>query len=850
MSAQKRTTSGVLGGLLAFLGMSVAAGVLVTAAVTPAIAVTGMATTNSINLFENLPSYLEIGDLAQKTNIFATNNDGSPHLLASFYEQDREEVGWDNVSQFAKDAAVAGEDPRFYEHGGVDIQGTVRGALFTALGKSVQGGSSITQQYVKNVLVQKAELAAKTQAELDAAYEKATATTADRKLKEMRFAIGLEKKYPKNTILQGYLNIAGYGGRVYGIQAASQYYFGVDAKNLNIEQSAALLAIVNNPVKYRLDQPDSKTNGAATVVNGKPVPYALTKERRDYIIDRMLEYKKITKAQHDAAKATPIAPVITPPSTGCTTAGDAAYFCDYVYWTILNDPAFGKTEDDRLTTLKRGGLDIYTTLDLDLQNAAAGAIAGNIPQVDPRLDIGSSAVSVQPGTGRVLEMAQNKTYSQDSEVLASGAQFSAVNYNTDFKYGGSSGFQPGSTYKVFTLAEWLKEGHSLNETVDARVRSNWGTFQDSCNGPQSFPGFAPKNDEGGGGGFWTALYNTQNSENSGFIAMAKELDLCGIRKTAESFGVHTATGDPLTQGAGAVLGTNEIAPVTMAAAFATIAASGMHCDPIVIDKITKQDGSTITPPSANCTQNVDPKITAGMEYAMQRVITAGTATASYGRTSPKVPMIGKTGTTDNNEATWMSGASTKVATVVGVYNASGHVNLRSTYINGTQAAVIRHIIWPAIMSVANAKYGGDDFPQVDSSSLKSVSATVPDVRGKSIQEAQSLIEGAGFGFADGGQQDSELPAGQVSSTNPSGNAPKGSVVTVYTSNGSLVLLPNAIGQDEGTARGTLNQFQIKKQDGDVTDPNQDGKVIATDPAAGAATKPGSQVTITVGKLKK
>ena len=840
----------MLGGLLAFLGMSVAAGVLVTAAVTPAIAVTGMATTNSINLFENLPSYLEIGDLAQKTNIYATHSDGTPQLLASFYEQDREEVGWDSISQFAKDAAVAGEDPRFYEHGGVDIQGTVRGALFTALGKTTQGGSSITQQYVKNVLVQKAELSAKTEAEKKAAYDKATETTADRKLKEMRFAIGLEKKYPKNQILQGYLNIAGFGGRVYGIQAAAQYYFNASAKDLNIEQSAALLAIVNNPEKFRLDVPDSKTNGAATVVDGKPVPYAQTKDRRDYIITQMYKYKKITKEQYDAAIAAPIAPAITQPSTGCSTAGGSAFFCDYVYWTILNDPAFGKTQDDRLTTLKRGGLDIYTTIDLDLQVAAENAIGESVPQFTPQLNLGTSAVSVQPGTGRVLVMAQNRNYSQDESVLAADPTYSAVNFNTDYDYGGSSGFQPGSTYKTFTLAEWLKEGHSLNETLDARVRSNWGTFQDSCNGPQSDPSWSPKNDEGGSGGVWTALYATQNSENTGFVAMAKQLDLCGIRKMAQSFGVHRADGNDLQQGPASILGTNEIAPVTMAAAFAGMAASGMVCKPIVIDKITKQDGTTITPPSADCAQAVDPKVTAGMQYAMQRVMTAGTATASYGRTSPKVPMIGKTGTTDNNEATWMSGASTKVATVVGVYNASGHVNLRNTSISGTQAAVIRHVIWPKIMSVANGKYGGDAFPEVDSSSLKSVSATVPDVRGKSIQDAQSILENAGFGFVDGGQQDSELPAGQVSGTNPSGNAAKGSVVTVYTSNGSLVLLPNAIGQDEGTARGTLNQFQIKKQDGDVTDPNQDGKVIATDPAAGAATKPGSQVTITVGKLKK
>jgi membrane peptidoglycan carboxypeptidase len=849
MSAQKRTPSGVLGGFLAFLGMSAAAGVLVTAAVTPAIAVSGMAATSSINMFENLPGYLEIGELAQKTNIYATASDGTPTLLASFFDQDREEVAWENISQFAKDAAIAGEDPRFYTHGGVDIQGTLRGAIFTAAGREVQGGSSITQQYVKNVLVQKAEMEAKTQEEMDKAYEEATAPTADRKLKEMRLAIGLEKKTSKDKILQGYLNIAGFGGRVYGIEAASQYYYGVSAKDLTLDQAASLLAIVNNPEKFRLDRPDSETNGAATVVKGETVPYAATKERRDYILDQMLKYKKITAEQHTAAIAAPIAPAIHQPSTGCATAGDAAYFCDYVYWTIVNDPAFGETEDDRITALKRGGMDIYTSLDLDMQHAAASALFELVPQSDPNVDVGSSAVSVQPGTGRVLVMAQNKSFSNDPDVLKQGNNFTAVNYNTDEDYGGSSGFQPGSTYKVFTLAEWLKEGHSLNETVDARRRANWGTFRDSCNGPQSDPSWSPKNDEGGNGGVWTALYSTQNSENTGFVAMAKQLDLCGIRKTAESFGVHRANGKALEQGPASILGTNEIAPVTMAEAFAGIAANGLVCKPIVIDKIVKRDGTEMTPPSADCKQQVDPKITAGMAYAMQRVMTGGTATSSYYRTEPKVPMIGKTGTSDNNEATWMSGASTKAATVVGVYNASGHVNLRNTYFNGTQAAVIRHEIWPRIMSVANAKYGGDAFPEPDSTALRVITAPIPDIRGKSMQEAQQLIESAGFGFADGGPQDSALPAGTAASTNPTGEAPRGSVVTVYSSNGSQVAMPNVVGMSEAEAKGALSAFKVVSANQDVTDPAQDGKVLSSNPGAGDSVKPGSRVTITVGKLK-
>ena len=222
-------------------------------------------------------------------------------LLASFYDQNRVEVGWDAISQYVKDAAIAGEDPRFYDHGGIDIQGTVRAAVTTATGRETQGGSSIAQQYVKNVRVQECERMADVTALEDlteeeraaltgderhalieeerlGCYDTVTETTIDRKLKEMRLAIGVEKRYTKNEILLGYLNIAGFGGTVYGIEAAANYYYSTSAANLSLAQAASLMAIVNNPAKFQLDKPDSETNGVA---NG----YAENTARRNYILD-------------------------------------------------------------------------------------------------------------------------------------------------------------------------------------------------------------------------------------------------------------------------------------------------------------------------------------------------------------------------------------------------------------------------------------------------------------------------------------------------------------------------------------------------------------------------------------
>jgi membrane peptidoglycan carboxypeptidase len=701
---KRRTVFGVLGGILGFLIASGLVGVLVVAAMVPMVAVSALAATNTINVFENLPDYLSIEPLSEKSNIYATNNEGAPVLLASFYDQNRVEVGWDQISQYVKDAAVASEDPRYYEHGGVDLQGTLRAALTTVAGGDVQGGSSITQQYVKNVLVQRCESETDRVAQ-QRCYDAATETTADRKLKEMRLAVGLEGTYTKDEILRQYLNITGFGGTVYGIEAAANYYFGISAAALSLPQAASLVAIVNNPFKFELDRPESAANGAA---NG----YAANKQRRDYILGQMLRYKKILPAEYRAAVATPVEPSIHEPSTGCQTAGGSAFFCDYVLHILQNDPAFGKDAETRMLNFRRGGYNVYTSLDLDLQGAAENAINSNVPKVFAGGDVGAVVSSVQVGTGRVLAMAQNKDYSQDPAVQATGANYTGINYNTDYDYGGSSGFQPGSTYKIFTLAEWLKEGHSLNERVDSRRKANWGTFQDSCLGPQNYDkeGFNPLNDEAGENApNYTALESTIRSINTGYIGMAKKLDLCGIRKTAEAFDMHRADGNPLGQSAASVIGTNEVAPLSVAVAFAGIANNGVTCTPIAIDRIVGRDGAAIPPPASSCTQSVTPAVDAGMTYALHLVMTSGTAAPSNARTRPNVPMIAKTGTTDGAKDTWMSGASTKVATTVAVVAVTGSLNQRNQRFDSGLVSDARHRIWPIVMSAANAKYGGGAF---------------------------------------------------------------------------------------------------------------------------------------------
>lgn len=702
--------------LAGFVALSGLAGVLAAAAVTPAVALTGSAADSTISVFDGLPEYIKVEPLAQASTMYALSN-GQQVPIATFYSQNRIEVGWDGISQNLKDAAVATEDPRFYEHGGVDVSGTLRGAVLTALHKSVQGGSSITQQYVKNILVQRCEnkqpdptasdaVQKKQLAAYETCYDDATKVDPSRKLKEMRYAIGLEKEYSKNDILQSYLNIALFGGRVYGVQSAAQYYFGVSAKDVNLQQAATLIAILNNPDNLRIDRPDNKENGAAD-------GYRETLDRRNYVLDRMLTNGKITKEEHDAARATKVEPKITPTQNGCMTAQqyNAAFFCDYVERVIEQDGIFGKTEDDRSNFLTRGGLKIYTTLNLDLQNQAQAAVSAYIPPTSPSLDLGSSNVSVEVGTGRVVTMVQNRPYDNTAQP-APGT--TAVNYNTDYAYGGSEGFQTGSAYKVFDLLEWLQEGHSLYQTVSGTQhvfpQSSFHS-SDPCNDIGGAP-WNVSNDEGESVTATSVMNATAQSINTVFAKMATQLDLCGIKQRAQDLLVHGADEEAnrFMANPSAVLGTNYIAPMTMATAYAGLANNGVACSPVAIDKIVDAQGAEHAVPKTQCSATpIDPQVAAAAIYALQGVLRGG-GTAASANPGDGVPIFGKTGTTDDSIENWLVTSSTKVAQATWVGNVQGGVALRSQSFQGIGGGNVKFAIAKRVITALNAAYGGAAFP--------------------------------------------------------------------------------------------------------------------------------------------
>lgn len=838
MPHKKRTATGVLGGLAGLVGLSAVAGVLVTATVTPAIAVSGYAASSAIDVFDNMPSYLEVDELMLPTEFYRKDSDGNDVLMTQFYDQNRIPVTWEEVSPVMYDAIISSEDKNYYTHGGVDLLGTASAVFGNLRGGDTRGGSSITQQYVKNVLQQACEKEAKSQEEVEACFRSTTVASGtdgvERKLQEMRYAIQLEKRYPKNEILLGYLNIAHFGGTVYGIGAAAQYYFGTSAANLTVGQAAAIAGMVQEPNSYRLDRPDSESNGAA---NG----YALTKERQTYVLNRMFSDGKITQEERDAAVAEPITPNIQTRPQGCQLATGMEFFCEYVRNIVLDDPAFGDSVEERDQNLRRGGMKIYTTIDPDLQATASEAMSV-VPPTDDRLDLGASGVQVEVGTGRVLSMVQNRPFTP----VAVDNSATPVNYNVRNDDGGG-GHPAGSTYKVFSLVNWLEQGHSVNEVINGRIGNK--RVLTSCDG-------ATQNVRAGNSGGANEVGNfqkssgysgtirkfTEDSLNSGFLAMAERISVCSTNQVAMKMGVMQSNGEPLDGNNNPydVLGSAAVAPIDMAEAYAAIAGGGMRCEPKVIDLAVNAAGEDITP-QRTCDQAISANVAATAAYALEGVMNA---TGQGARTFDGVPIFGKTGIHEY-EHTWMDGASTKVATVVWVGNVNGFAKLNDYRANGWRLDQIRNAIWPEMQRAANAKYGGDRFPTPDSNLTKNVLTDLPNVVGQSVEDAERTLRAAGFSVNVADATDSSEPEGRIVSQDPgAGRAAGGSTVTITPSNGQGASVPAVTGNPEEAER-QLRSAGFTNIDTSCTEREsaEEPTVTGTDPAAGSAVGRSTQITI-------
>jgi membrane peptidoglycan carboxypeptidase len=758
---------GILGRLtrVLMLGvLSVLVGLLVAGLALPAASGIGITTRNAIGsiTFSDLPASLQAPPLSQRSVILAA--DGT--TLATFYYENRQSVSLSDVNPTMRQAIVAIEDSRFYEHHGIDPKGILRALVKdTSSGNAVQGASTITQQYVRQALVE-----TNAQDNNTAAAAAATSKNLTRKLTEARYALALEQKLSKDQILEDYLNTVYFGDGAYGVSAAAQHYFNESAADLTLAQSALLAGVINNPSTFD------------PVLN----PISAT-TRRNIVLDRMFATypDSYPFAQIDAAKNAPLGLAVFPILNGCATA-TAPFFCDYVVHDILNGSEFGATVTDRANLLRRGGLVVTTTLDPSMQLAAKTAVDAVVPE-DSTKNAGLAAAidMIDPKTGAIKAMAVDRPF-------GSGLGQTEVNLAADFvHHGGSTGRNAGSTFKVFVLAAALAKGLTTGLTFNSP-----GTLlipkgsTTTCDGLPTGE-FKVKNAEVAEGGTFNMVKATALSVNSYFAQLEVKTGLCDPITIAQDLGVHKSTGGDLDQVPTFVLGAEPVDPLSVAGAFAAFANHGTFCTPQSITKVTWLVGSVVTNravPPPKCTKVLDPGIADGVTTLLQGVLQPGGTGAGLGIGRPAA---GKTGTDDNYKNAWFSGYTPNLAASVWVGNPDSTVPMRAITVNGKKyvdvfGATLPGPIWQQAMKNALLNQPILPFQSAPDAVLRGPPITVPLLAGQTAKAAAAALTALGLTPAviPTTVQSSE-PLGTVDSTDPVAGTTvyAGQIVKLTISNG-------------------------------------------------------------------
>ena len=616
--------------LLAYIMLAVCGGVAASVLFVPGVVGANKAAKAVIPSLKVENVDFDVTSLPQKSTMYA--RDGST-VIATFYNQNRIVVPLKKISKTMQQAVVAREDRRFWTHAGVDVQGVMRAFVQTYLVKgSQQGGSSLTQQYVKNVLLMQA-----IEDDDSIAQYHATEDTIARKIREMLISVQMEKKYSKAEILQGYLNIAQFGNNLYGVETAAQRYFSVSAADLNVVQSATIAAITKNPSLY---DPLVEENQKES------------ENQRNIVLKLMLQEGYITQKQYTEAVNTPLKDTLKAQdvNVGCQDTGDYAYFCDFVVHRIQNSEEFGKTRAERNKLLQEGGLKIVTTLDVEANSTMMETARNTIPPDDPSgMEIAMAAV--KPGTGEVLSFGLNRYYDA-TPAAANDPTKTSQNYAVDLADGGGSGWTIGSSWKPINLIAWMEAGHSINDNLQTSTSypttdfacSNYSGGADSWNVSNAM-GAGTVNPE-------SPFLGLVRSHNTTQASMGAILKLCKVADTATELGYHdAATGETIDKTQvytpSMMIGSVNVSPLTMASIFAVYASNGVQCNPIAISKVTDKDGNDLKVPSANCHQAVDKDIIQTLAYTLnQGTVRPDGAGWSFRLADGRKP-FGKTGTSED-----------------------------------------------------------------------------------------------------------------------------------------------------------------------------------------------------------
>ncbi|MDP9442831.1 MAG: transglycosylase domain-containing protein [Actinomycetota bacterium] len=758
--SRRRSAAGFVQQLAVLLGVSVLSGVLLAGMAIPFAGLAGLGARDAKRMVEELPMELETTPPAERTRILT----GQGKLLATLYDQNRVELAsLDDVSPMMRRAIVAIEDFRFYEHGALDVKGTIRALIANqASGATVQGGSSITQQLVKMTLLE--------QADTEEERAAATADTYGRKLTELRYALAIEETRSKDEILLDYLNIAYFGDGAYGIEAAAQNYFSTSADELRLRQAALLSGIVKNPTGY---DPTNNPQGA--------------KQRRNVVLNRMAQLGEISERTARKASRRSLGLQPDPTPNGCV-ASDAEFFCDYVRAWLVRQPALGETVEDRQRLLDRGGLTIRTTLDPRFQRAAERGVRQTVGATD-RV-VGALAM-VEPGTGEVRAIAQSRPMGGNKNR---GQTF--VNYLVPSKYTNSAGFQPGSTFKAFVLAAAIKQGIPLNTEISSppKLRLKQDSFT-TCDG--AYPvsrAWKPKNSTSSG--MMNLYTGTRLSVNTFFARLEQRTGLCEPWRIANAVGLklpETAMVPTFT------LGVSSVSPLGMAEAYATFAARGMHCEAIPVTQVLDRNGNEIAVAGPSCRRVLPAAVADAVNDVLQGVIAEPEGFAyEYNLDQPAA---GKTGTTQNAQSVWFMGYTPNLATasmLAGVNRKGQPASLIGKSLLGqtltdASGSGTAAPMWYAAMNVVQRWLPDDRFVEPDPTVIRGRPVTVPALAGTDPTVAARRLRDVGLNavILYNSPVDSAYRAGTVADTNPGASTPSfsGQSVLIYISDGTPYVAP-------------------------------------------------------------
>jgi penicillin-binding protein 1A len=580
--------------------------------------------------------------------------DREGHQIATLHSTvDRTIIPLSDMPPQLRHAVIAVEDKGFYDHPGIDVTGIFRAAWTDLVsGEIVQGGSTLTQQLVKNVYAGRYEKDPKTGVETYAVPPR----TLGQKVRESLLAIKVEREFTKDEILAKYLNTVYFGRGAYGVQAAAQTFFQKDASELSALESALLAGMIQSPSYYDpVDQEEAAL------------------ERRNYVLEQMASEGYLTPERAAQLEARRIK--VDPIDVGLNFPGKLGYFLDYTRRSLLDK------YDEGLVF--GGGLQVTTTLDSQMQRYAEEAVARNL---DTPGDPAAAVVAIDPRDGAVRAIYGGKNFAVSKVNLATGD--------------GGSGRQAGSAFKPFTLVTAIEQGYSLS--------SRWhGPSSITIPDPACYTDGAPwelSNAADEESGDFTLLQATTYSVNTVFAQVASAVTPEAIRQTATRMGIRS----PLEPVCSITLGTQAVTPLEMTDAYATLAARGWRHRASPLERVDTADGKTDLQIGGRgklvLRQNDADLVT----YALQSVITSGTGVAAdIGR-----PAAGKTGTAQEYRDAWFCGYVPQLVTCVWVGYPQGEISL--TNVEGYSAVfggTIPALIWHDFMERATANMQVKDFAQ-------------------------------------------------------------------------------------------------------------------------------------------